>query len=118
MLDHRDNFLQEYVTQHLYPIISEGHSILYHPYFFKRKVFEYENEARVIIDIDSINGNTSQDIDSNGKYCKVKIDDLVEKVIISPYAEDWIVDTVRCVVKQYNFNLNVKKSELLVDPTS
>ena len=114
----RENFLQEYLTQHLYPIIIEGHSILYHPYFFKRKVFEYENEARVIINIDSIIGNTSQDIDDNGKHYKVRIDDLVEEVIISPYAEDWIVDTVRYVVEQYKFNLNVNKSELLIDPTS
>ena len=124
----RDNFLQEYVTQHLIPAMHKGHSIFYHPYFFKRTVFEHEQEVRAIIDIDSISNNAFQerkehdyinpDINDYGRRYNVSIDDLVDEVIISPYANNWIVETVSAVVQQYGFNLNVNKSTLLVDPTS
>ena len=127
----REKFQHEYVNQYLNPIILKGHSILYHPYFFKRKVFEYEQEVRVIIDIDTITDNIFKklnpddflepnvlleefpDIDNQGRRYNVDVNALVDEVIISPYVEDWIVDTVRSASQQYGFNFDVHKSTIL-----
>ena len=105
---------------------------LYNPYFHKRKVFEYEQEVRVIIDIDKnvfnklnseeyLDSNIIEaefpDISDQGRLYNVDVNTLVDEVIISPYAEPWIEQTVRSVVQRYGFNFEVNPSTLLDDPT-
>lgn len=54
------------------------------------------------------------------KVCKsfrVDISRLINKVIISPYCDEWITETVKSVVNQYGFDFSVNSSILLNDPT-
>lgn len=57
-------------------------------------------------------------ITDNGKSFSVDVSTLIDEVIVSPYAEDWITDTIRSVVCKYGFNFKVNKSTLLDDPPS
>ena len=103
---------------------------IYFPYFLKRKAFEYENEVRIIIDTqrfieDHVNKHTREtileaefpDICDIGMYFNVNVKRLINEVIISPYAEKWVTDTVRSLVHQYGFDFEVSPSEILDDPT-
>ena len=114
---------------------------IYLPFFYKRKAFKYESEVRAIIDaspyikedffrvkkepdIDRKSINLQQllkieypEIKKRGRNLKVDLNMLIDEVIISPYAEDWVTKTVRSIVHQYGFNFQVNPSTLLDDPT-
>ena len=112
-----------------------GKMWLYHSYFAKRMAFEYEQEVRIIIDIDTFVGDILNelksgaildskdiefnfpDIDDQGRPYNVDVNALIDEVIISPYAECWIEQTVRSVVHKYGFNFEVNPSTLLDVPT-
>lgn len=123
--------------------IREIHTI-YLPFFYKRTAFKFENEARVIIDASpyikehffrvkegfslSRKGfnlpvllkkleDTEIDICSKpGQHLQVNLSILVDEVIISPYAEKWITETVESVVCQYGYKFPVDRSNLLDPP--
>ena len=108
----------------------------YFPYFHKRRAFEHEREVRMIIDIEPfvrealnqkipadrsllqqyISEIDFPDICKIGKPFKVDVNKLINKVIISPYCDDWITETVKSVVHQYRFKFSVNSSILLNDP--
>ena len=112
-------------------LASLSSASLCYPYFFKRKAFEYEHEVRIIIDIESIMGDVFEklkdvdfsnlniiaskfpEISDQGRAYDVDVNTLVEEVIISPYAEPWIENTVRLIVQKYGFKFDVKSSTLL-----
>ena len=109
----------------------------YFPYFHKRRAFEHEREVRMIIDIEPfvrkaldqtipedisllskrISEIEFPDICEVGKPFRVDINKLINKVIISPYCDDWITETVKSVVHQYGFDFSINSSILLNDPT-
>ena len=109
----------------------------YFPYFHKRRAFQHEREVRMIIDIEPfvrealdqvipedasrlskcISEIEFPDICKVGKPFKVDVNELINKVIISPYCDDWITETVESVVHQYGFDFGVNSSILLNDPT-
>ena len=102
------------------------------PYFYKRKPFEYEREVRVVIDLISLftymmdHGVTAitefSDLGEMGMPLKINVDTLIDKndknseIIISPYADEWVRDTVASIVKQYGFQFPVNRSRLLDKP--
>ena len=47
----------------------------------------------------------------------IDVNTLIDEVIVSPYAEDWITETVSSVVQKYGYNFEVNPSTLLDDPT-
>ncbi len=129
----------EYIDHYAYPVpqnISEM-SMFYTWYFHKRKTFEYEREFRAIffnfprfftnyIDDEGnfINRKTPlkeiefEDICNIGMSLEIDINRLICEVIISPYnrKEEWILDTVRSVINQYGFDIDVNVSRLLDEP--
>lgn len=114
--------------------------ILYFPYFRKETVYKYENEVRIIIDsvplvFDYFYSNYPEsatqydlgalintgfpDIWKDGLPIKIDVEKLfgkTGKVIISPYADKWIIETVESVVRQYGFQFPVKRSQILDPP--
>lgn len=114
-------------------------STIYLPLFYKRKAFKDENEVRAIIDtspymkehffrvkkgpnIDRQVINPQEllkieypKIKEKGQNLKVDLNILIDEVIVSPYAEDWVTKTVRSIVHQYGFNFQVNPSTLLND---
>ena len=109
----------------------------YFPYFHKRKAFEHEREVRMIIDIEPfvrraldqeipedvsllqkyISEIEFPDICKVGKPLKVNVNKVINKIIISPYCDNWITETVKSVVHQYGFDFSVNSSILLNAPT-
>lgn len=123
----------QYLEEHNKIGVIENVSIpnlVHHPYFYKRKSFEHEHEVRVLIEVESLLRNYFSDQGINeisseqvlyeiGMSLEVSVETLIEKnseVIISPYAEQWVVDTVASIVKQYGFQFSVNPSRLLDEP--
>ena len=44
------------------------------------------------------------------------LDDLIKKIIVSPYAEPWFHDVMKNLTETYGVNIEVSKSELSGDP--
>ena len=127
----REEFHSSYVLQYLSNESLRYPTTLYLPYFQKRKVFEYEQEVRVIIHIDSGKFDKLKpeeymdprsieaefpDMDDQGRAYSVDLNTLIDEIIISPYSEHWIEDTVSSVIQQYGFTFEVHPSTLLDDP--
>lgn len=109
--------------------MSLNKKMTYFPYFWKRKAFEYEQEVRVIIDteqfiMDYVRSNPAEtivenefpDICETGMSFNVDVTKLINEVIISPRAEEWIIDTIKSVIQQYGLEFPVYKSTLLDSP--
>ena len=107
-------------------------NLMHQPYFYKRKPFEYEREVRLIIDFISLveymmdlgisDITQFSDLGEMGMPLKIDVDTLINKndknseIIISPYADEWVRDTVASIVKQYGFQFPVNRSRLLDTP--
>ena len=116
---------------------------IYLPFFYKRMAFKFENEVRAIIDASpyikedfftvkegfslSRKGfdlptllerleDTQIDVDETGRNLRVDIKALIGEVVISPYADKWVAETVKSVVHQYRFKFPVNRSTLLDPP--
>ena len=123
-------YTSDYVSANL-----SNEQLLYFPYFYKRKAFEYEHEVRLIIDSHPLVGDywdknfgdiPFEDIFQKelelpevweiGMPLKVDVQLLIGEtgeIIISPYTEDWVTEAVRSVVRQYRFDFKVNRSTLL-----
>ncbi len=91
-------------------ITSEGN--VYYQAIMKRTAFEHEKEFRLIFwDHQSINN----DLTSEGVSIAVDIENLIERIIISPHAPEWFLKVVTSLTNDYGFNIQIEKSNLL-DP--
>lgn len=77
-------------------------------FIYKENCYHYEKEVRAII--------ASDEKDYNKKV-KINFNELVEKIIISPFASDWFVDMVKDIVaKKYGFeNIPIFKSNIEIN---
>lgn len=133
--DRYDVFIGEmqYLEEHNKIGVLENVSIpnlVHHPYFYKRKSFEHEHEVRVLIEVESLLRNYFSDQGINkisseqvlyeiGMSLEISVETLIDEnseIIISPYAEQWVVDTVASIVEQYGFQFSVNPSRLLDKP--
>ncbi|MDE0468959.1 MAG: DUF2971 domain-containing protein [Candidatus Poribacteria bacterium] len=124
----------QYMQNFLQNDIPLAKKLTYFPYFQKRKEYEHEQEVRLIVDIDpfvrdALNNQTVENVDSFletglpdicdiGMLFNIDVSTLIDEVIVSPYAKDWITETLRSVVQKFGFNFQVSPSTLLDDPTS
>lgn len=94
-------------------------------FLYKRKSFEYEAEIRAIIQpldpgmeppyhmseaiekILQIQGASTRAI-----YVEVDLNSLIDKIYISPLAEEWYVSLTKSVIRKYNLDIEVKQSNL------
>ena len=60
----------------------------------------------------------SRKLQSIGMLFNIDVNMLIDEVIVSPYAKDWVTETLRSVVQKFGFNFDVKPSTLLDTPTS
>lgn len=84
-------------------------------YFHKRKSFEHENEVRAICMKLPEGGNTGRpvlDICDVGLYLDVDLSQLIEEVVVAPYAEDWFFELIESVASQYQLEAAVRRSSL------
>ena len=84
----------------------------------KRKSFQHEREVRIIIQERrcTIPLDFSPVYDA-GNYYEVDLSILIHKVVVAPYAQDWLVDLVQSVAARYHLKAPVNKSKLGDPPT-
>ena len=96
-------------------------------FVYKRKSFEYEKELRAVIrkypisEKELKNGISLEklaeaDIFPEGLQIPVDLDTLIQRIYVSPYAENWFEKLVASVTDKYDVVKNVKKSSLAEDP--
>lgn len=78
--------------------------------FTKRKSLSHENEVRAVF--------FDYEIDDSCSGLSVPIDMsvLIQSIIISPYAPNWLLNLVERILRRYNINFVVRESELLSEP--
>lgn len=105
-------------------------NLVHYPYFYKRKSFEHEHEVRVLIEVESLLHNyfsdqgiseipLEQELYKIGMPIEIPVETLIGEnsgVIMSPYAEQWIIDTVASIAEQYGFRISVNRSRLSDEP--
>ena len=105
-------------------------NLVHYPYFYKRKSFEHEHEVRVLIEVESLLRNYFGDqgiskIPFERELCKtgmpieISVETLIgenSEVIISPYTEQWVIDTVASIAEEYGFQFSVNRSRLSDEP--
>ena len=88
--------------------IPFGNALL--PLFHKRLTFQHEQEVRAVY-----LGVPSDD--ATGGYFKVDLLELVEEIVVAPFAEDWFVDLVRSLAERHGIGDRVRPSTLSDAPT-
>jgi hypothetical protein len=93
---------------------------IFRPFLTKRKSFEYEKELRAVI---SITDEKQQDelresgkLSSDGVYVPIEISTLIEKIFVSPKAEDWFKDLVVSITRKYELHIDIERSDLAIKP--
>ena len=77
-------------------------------FWYKRKSFEHEKEVRAIV--------KKPFLKEKGIYIPVDIEKLIDKIYISPYAQDWFVEVVESVVEKYDLHIPILYSKMVEKP--
>jgi hypothetical protein len=101
--------------------LPEGNSMW--PFVHKRLSFAFENEVRALIQdtpvVPAAGGGTRIDLSVSsppGRLVEVHLDNLVERIHVSPVAPPWFSELVDSVCKRYEFNKPVTQSTLAERP--
>ncbi|PFM49052.1 hypothetical protein COJ52_28300 [Bacillus cereus] len=88
-----------------------GHGLS--PFFTKRNSFSHEKEVRLLYSavLDN-NANMYPDENILGKNFHVDLEDLIERVYVSPDAPSWFVDVVKVILEKFNIDAEVIHSDL------
>lgn len=80
------------------------------PFFFKRRAYEHEKELRAVL------GRPPAGSDAIEAECgwqlPVTPDQVIERVYVSPFAQQWFYDLVKGVIRRYGLHIAVERSEL------
>jgi hypothetical protein len=85
------------------------------PVIHKQKAFNYENEVRLIQQIIPETGwehNWSSEEITAGRYIDVEVNELINRIIISPNAEKWFFELVKDLIEKYGLKKEVRYSTL------
>ena len=77
---------------------------------YKRMSFAHEHEVRAIA-VEERPRDRSPTAELGREY-EIDPKTLIQKVVVDPLAEDWLVDTVRSLVKRYGIDVPVEKSQI------
>lgn len=89
------------------------------PFFHKRLSFEYEREVRAImgfLDPDEGQADHPSDICDVGLPFPIDPVELIQEVVVSPYAEPWTLDLVQAVCDRYGVAAPVRLSSMASEP--
>ncbi len=88
------------------------------PFLFKRVSFEHEREIRAVIwntRTTAKNKHSDKiiiDTNENGKFARIDLETLIEKIYVSPKAPSWFYELIKAIVNRYNLNKPVIHSLL------
>jgi hypothetical protein len=86
----------------------------------KRREFSYEKEVRAVVNrLRTFGGEDGKkyfdpvaDTVQRGLRIAVNVDALIDKIFISPYADDYVIEAVVDVLRRYGVSKAVQKSEI------
>lgn len=81
----------------------------------KHKAYTFEEELRLIHSVkfgNGLNYDWNKEKIKFGKYITVNLNELIDEIILSPYAEDWYIELIKDVCVKFGINKEIKKSEL------
>jgi len=84
------------------------------PILRKRASFEHEHELRVIVSRSDSAGNPIGD--EWGARVAIRVEDLVERIVVAPTAPGWLGDLVERIVRRLGYHFPVERSPLLDRP--
>ena len=90
---------------------------LFTPYLHKRKSFEHERELRAIIWGMEHPELNMADPETHGIRIKIDLEELLEKVYLSPSSPAWINRLVKSTIKRYEIDVGVIESDLNKAPS-
>lgn len=82
------------------------------PVIHKNRFYDYEKEIRLIHQTNLLKTDPSDEKIDNGKYISIDINELIDEIIISPYAKDWFFNIVEDLLNKYNISKTLKFSDL------
>ncbi len=80
------------------------------PFHTKLKSYEYEQELRLMIDLNNEELNDKKYLD--GKFIDVDLIDLIDEIYISPNSPSWLINLMNDLLKKYNCNFPIINSQL------
>lgn len=95
------------------------------PFLHKRLGFAHEQEVRAIITCHNtkptdrpgeVQNNYSTDVCDVGMSFAIDPTDLIQEVVVSPYAQSWTFELVQAVCTRYGINAPVKLSSMASEP--
>lgn len=85
------------------------------PLYHKHLAYSYEEEVRIAHLVKYKSGFsydwTSEEV-STGKYIRLEIDNLIDKIIVSPYSPEWYLEMLQDVISKYGLNKKAERSQL------
>ena len=94
-----------------FSIVKEPSTDPIEAFAYKRKSFEHEKEVRAVIKC------TDQSrCRHKGLFLPVQINELIDRIYIAPYSENWIRDLAVAIVAKYDLKIPVIKSGLYDEP--
>jgi hypothetical protein len=86
---------------------------IFEPVLTKRKSFEHENELRAVIwQTSATTGRTGD----GAVTVPVNLNELIEKIYVSPFSGSWVEDVIESLVQKYNIDVPVTQSSLDIQP--
>lgn len=91
-------------------------------YLYKRRSFVYEQEVRAVLNRvveprSTDSPRAAPDGQPSGIELPVELSKLLDRVIISPFSEDWFVQVVLAVSQRYDLKVPIEKSEIADKPS-
>jgi len=80
------------------------------PFFFKRRAYEHEKELRAVVGRPPAGSDAIEE--QNGWQLPVDVGQVIERVYVSPFSQQWFYDLVRGVIRRYGLTIPVERSEL------
>ncbi len=85
------------------------------PIIHKHEAYHYEEELRLIHTVEFENGfiyDWSIEEVEQGKYLKVDLNKLIDKIVLSPYSPNWYFKLIENLCETYGLETTIVKSEL------
>lgn len=93
---------------------------IFAPFLYKRKSFEHEREIRALVNLsdkdnfDDLKFYGTQK--KTGIWVPIELNDLIEKIYVSPNSSDWFYSLVKSVKEAYGVDIQVLRSSLEEEP--
>jgi hypothetical protein len=96
----------DYERDNFAGLAEDGSIIMTADFLCKRKSFEHEHEYRLATMLES------DEYESFGKHIPIRLEHLIEQIVVSPAAPKWMVGVVRKEVLTHGLDIGVEQSDL------